>query len=165
MLAVITAACCYFSVGYSYELYGLMCGGYPIEETEGKIIVDGTDFTPLAELAAAGTNGFIIILTLGSYIITETLFIVILSLLLRLTIRKKAAVLSSEVKFPGILIALSSLLAFAAAIVLTDIRMTGYILLLSWQQPLFMMLVYFLPLKKRSRSQVTADGESGLSGQ
>lgn len=143
-----------FSAGYIRELYTLM-NNMEFVQLHGDIIVDGEDFTPLAELAAAGMNSFLVLLSAGVYAVISAVFILLSSVLLRLVaVRKKDTVAEEELKFARRTIAVSSVLAFASGILLSDISMTEYVFALSWQQPLFMWLVYYRGLKKR----VSAEG-------
>lgn len=138
-----------FSVGYIREIYNFMIDGHFIEYP-GKIIVDGSDFTPLADLAVTGVNGMLIFLTAGTDVIISTVFILIFSFLLRVTaIGKNDEVTGSDVIFAKRFIIVSSVLAFIAGILLSNVNLTGYVTALSWQQPLFMMLIYYRALKKR----------------
>lgn len=138
-----------FSVGYIREIYNVMLGENLIKYVD-NINIDGSDFTPLANLAVAGANGAMIFLTIGLSVLFATIFILIFAILLRVTtIRKKDIVTESEVVFTKWLIMVSSVVAFIVGILSTNIKLTGYVIGLSWQQPLFMMLIYYLPLKNR----------------
>lgn len=138
-----------FSVGYIREIYNVMLGENLIEYAD-NVNVDGSDFTPLANLAVAGVNGLTVFVVIGSSILFATIFILILAILLKVTtIRKKDIITESEVVFTKWLITVSSVLAFIVGILSTNIKLIGYIIGLSWQQPLFMMLIYYLPLKNR----------------
>ncbi len=138
-----------FSVGYIREIYNIMLGENLIEYVD-NINIDGSDFTPLANLAVAGVNELTVFLTIGSAVLFATIFILIFAILLRVTtIRKKDIVTESEVVFTKWLIMVSSVLAFIVGILFTNIKLIGYVIGLSWQQPLFMMLIYYLSLKNR----------------
>ena len=138
-----------FSVGYIREIYNVMLGENLIEYVD-NINIDGSDFTPLANLAVAGVNGLTVFLTIGSAVLFATIFILIFAVLLRVTtIRKKDIVMESEVIFTKWFIMVSSILAFMVGILFTNVKLIGYVIGLSWQQPLFMMLIYYLPLKKK----------------
>ncbi len=138
-----------FSVGYIREIYNAMLGENSIEYVD-NIDIDGSDFTPLANLAVAGFNGAMIFLTVVLAVLFATIFILIFAILLRVTtIRKNDIVTESEVVFTKRLIMVSSVAAFIVGIFSTNIKLTEYVIALSWQQPLFMMLIYYLPLKKR----------------
>lgn len=140
-----------FSVGYIREIYNVILGENLIEYVD-NINIDGSDFTSLANLTIAGVNGLTIFLTIGSAILFATIFILIFAILLRVTtIRKKDIVTESEVIFTKWFIIVSSILAFIVGILCTNIKLIGYVIGLSWQQPLFMMLIYYLPLKSRFR--------------
>lgn len=138
-----------FSVGYIREIYNVMLGENLIEYTD-NINIDGSDFTPLANLAVAGANGLMTFFTIVLAVLFATIFILIFAILLRVTtIRKKDMVTESEVVFTKRLIMVSSVLAFIVGILSTNIKLIWYVIGLSWQQPLFMMLIYYLPLKNR----------------
>ncbi|MDE6625861.1 MAG: hypothetical protein K2K56_05785 [Lachnospiraceae bacterium] len=138
-----------FSVGYIRDIYHVMLGENLVEYVD-DMNIDGSDFTPLANLAVAGVNGMMIFLTIGLAVLLATIFILIFAILLRVTtIRKKDIVTESEVVFTKQLIMVSSVLAFIVGILSTDIKLIWYVIGLSWQQPLFMLLIYYLPLKNR----------------
>ncbi|MDE7367273.1 MAG: hypothetical protein K2N24_07955 [Lachnospiraceae bacterium] len=124
--------------------------GENLIEYVDNINIDGSDFTPLANLAVAGVNELTAFLTIGSAVLFATIFILIFAVLLRVTtIRKKDIVTESEVVFTKWLIMVSSVCAFIVGILFTNIKLIGYVIGLSWQQPLFMMLIYYLSLKNR----------------
>ncbi|MDE7294654.1 MAG: hypothetical protein K2N72_09555 [Oscillospiraceae bacterium] len=138
-----------FSVGYVREIYNFIAEDNFIEYP-GEIIVDGSDFTPLADLAVTGVNGMLIALTFGAYVIISTVFILIFSVLLRVVaVRKNDEVTGADVIFVKRFITISSVLAFIAGVLLSNVNLTGYVLALSWQQPLFMLLIYYRALKKK----------------
>ncbi len=156
ILAALSIMCCVFSIGYSREIYALMTGPF-IEDPE-KIIVDGADFTPVAELAVSGANGFIILFSFGSYVMITTIFALISALLSRIfIIRKNYNVTLSDIKFSKWFIIISSVFAFIAGIIMTGIKFIPYAAALSWQQPLFMFLIYYLPLKRKFNEFLKTD--------
>lgn len=148
ILLVITSILnCIFSVGYMIELYHLSLDEHLIEYSD-NINIDGSDFTPFFNLAASGVNGLLIMIIVGFTILLTTIFILIFTILLRVTtIRKKDMVTESEVVFTKRFIIISSILALVIGILSTNIKLILYILCLSWQQPLFMMLIYYRALK------------------
>lgn len=138
-----------FSVGYVREIYNFMVEDNFIEYP-GEIIVDGSDLTPLADLAVTGVNGMLTALTVGADMIISAVFILIFSVLLRvLAVGKNDEVTGAEVRFAKRFIIVSSVLAFIAGVLLSNVNLTGYVLALSWQQPLFMLLIYYRALKKK----------------
>ena len=95
-----------------------------------------------------------ILLVIGLSVLFATILILILAVLLRVTtIRKEDIVTESEVNFTKWFIIISSVLAFIAGILSTDIKLIWYVMGLSWQQPLFMLLIYYLPLKNRFKEE------------
>ncbi|MBD5134689.1 MAG: hypothetical protein HDT39_01810 [Lachnospiraceae bacterium] len=149
LLVTVSALNWIFSVGYIIEIYNLKLGANLIEYAD-NINIDGSDFTTLTNLTIAGVDGFTIFIVIGSYVLVTTIFILIFAILLRVTtIRKKDTVTESEVVFTKRLIMVSSVAAFIAGILSADIKLTVYVIGLSWQQPLFMMLIYYIPLKNR----------------
>lgn len=137
-----------FSVGYIRE-YNVISSQNPLEYKD-EIYMDGSDVTPIANLAIAGVNGFTNILAICVSVLLATILILFFAILLRVTtIRRKDIVTEEEVKFTKWLIIVSSVLAFIVGILSMDTKVIGYVLALSWQQPLFMMLIYYLPLRKR----------------
>ena len=138
-----------YSVGYIRDIYYVMLGENSIEYVD-DINIDGSDFTPFANLAVAGANGMMTLLTIVLAVLFATIFILIFAILLRVTtIRKKDIVTESEVIFTKRFIMVSSILAFIVGLLSTNIKLIGYIIGLSWQQPLFMLLIYYLPLNNR----------------
>ncbi len=149
LLVVVLILDCFFSVSFIGEIYDVMYGENFIEYVD-NINIDGSDFTPLANLTVAGVNGLMDFLTIVLAVLFVTIFTLVLAILLRVTtIRKKDIVMESEVVFTKRFIMVSSVLAFIAGVLYTNIKLVGYAMGLSWQQPLFMMLLYYLPLKKR----------------
>lgn len=149
-----------FSVGYIREIYNLMLDEKFIEYYD-EIYVDGSDFTPLANLMVSGVNGIMIFLNAVFAALISTIFILVFAILLRVTtIRKEDIVEKSEVIFTRRFIIVSSVLALIAGILCTNINLIGYIIGMSWQQPLFMMLIYYLPLQNRfKKGMEIADSE------
>lgn len=148
-----------FSVGYIREIYNFMAEDNFIEYP-GEIIVDGSDFTPLADLAVSGMNGMLIALTFGAYVIISAVFILIFSVLLRvLAVGKNDEVTGADVRFAKRFIIASSVLAFLAGVLLSNVNLAGYVLALSWQQPLFMLLIYYRALKKKQSVDKRETGE------
>lgn len=153
-MVVVLILNCFFSVSFIGEIYDVMYGENFIEYVD-NINIDGSDFTPLANLTVAGVNGLMDLLTIVLAVLFVTIFTLIFAILLRvITIRKKDIVTESEVVFTKRLIMVSSVLAFIVGVLYTNIKLVGYVIGLSWQQPLFMMLLYYLPLKKRFKEGV-----------
>ena len=148
ILLVITSILnCIFSVGYMIELYHLSLDEHLIEYSD-NINIDGSDFTPFFNLAASGVNGLLIMIIVGFTILLTTIFILIFTILLRVTtIRKNDMVTESEVVFTKRFIIISSILVLVIGILSTNIKLILYILCLSWQQPLFMISIYYRALK------------------
>ena len=98
-----------FSIGYIREIYNVMLGKNLIKYVD-NINIDGSDFTPLANLTVAGVNGLTIFLVIGSAVLFATIFILIFAILLRVTtIRKQDIVTESEIIFTKWLIIVSCL--------------------------------------------------------
>lgn len=139
-----------FSVGYSQMIYRLMLDGGFIKPAK-NIFIDGSDFTPIANLMVTGMNGFLYLLNVCLSVLYATIFSCAFAAILRATtIRKTDIVEQSEIKFTKYFIFISSILAFAVGVLLSNIRLTVVVLILSWQQPIFMFLIYFIPLYKRA---------------
>ena len=163
LLVIVSIINWYFSVGYMREIYNLMLGKNLIKKAN-NINIDGSDFTPLANLAVAGANGLLILLTVGTAVLLATIFILIFAILLRVTtIRKTDIVMESEVAFTKSFIVVSSVLAFIVGILSTNIKLIEYVISLSWQQPLFMMLLYYLPLKRQFKKGGEFTHSEGMS--
>lgn len=156
LLIVVSILNWIFSVGYIRNVYNML--NENIIEYADNIIIDGSDFTPLANLAITGLSGLTALFTIGLCVFFATIFILIFAILLRVTtIRKKDLVTESEVIFTRRLIIISSVLAFIVGILSTDINLIWFVIYLSWQQPLFMILIYYLPLNKRFQKGVEID--------
>jgi len=160
LLVIVSILNWIFSVGYIRKIYNLMLDE-PFFEYPDEIYVDGSDFTPLADLMVSGANEIMIFLNAVFAILFSTIVILIFAILLRVTtIRKEDIVAKSEVIFTRRFIIVSSVLAFIAGILCTNIKLIDYIIGLSWQQPLFMMLIYYLPLRNRfKKGMEIADSE------
>ena len=114
-----------FSVGYIRDIYYVLLGENSIEYVD-DINIDGSDFTPFANLAVAGANGMMTLLTIVLAVLFATIFILIFAILLRVTtIRKKDIVAESEVIFTKRFIMVSSILAFIVGILSTNIKLIG----------------------------------------
>lgn len=149
LLVVVSALDWIFSIGSIRAIYNVMAGQFLIEYAD-NVNIDGSDFSPVVNAATAGINVFVILFTIVLAALFVTIFILIFAILLRTTtIGKKDIITESEVIFAKWVIMVSSVYAFIVGIFFSNIRMIGYVIGLSWQQPLFMMLMYYIPLKKR----------------
>lgn len=148
LLIIVSALNWFFSVGYVREVYLSMFTNHMIEYTD-EVIVDGADISPFVNIGIAAVNGFILLIVFV-YVIITAIFIAIFAAVLRAsTIRKTDFVEQSEVKFTKWFIIISSAAAFIASILLSNINLIVYAIAFSWQQPLFMLLIYYLPLRNR----------------
>lgn len=148
VLLIVTSALNWaFSAGYVRELYVFMMEMEFIRPA-GELTVDGEDFSPFAELAFTGVSRVLIHLSAAAYTAVSAVFILIFSLLLRAVTKRLGGVTRADLKFAGRTIAVSSLLAFVAGILLSNTSLLKYVVALSWQQPLFMWLVYYRGVKK-----------------
>ncbi len=161
LLVIVSALNWFFSVGYVRELFLTMFKENLIEYTD-KAIVDGADVSPFINLGVAATNGLVSFIMTISYVIVTAIFIAIFAAIFRAsTIRKTDVVEQSEVNFTKCFIIISSAAAFIVSILVTNISMVTYALALSWQQPLFMFLIYYLPLRNRfKKGQVNTSSDS-----
>ena len=148
LLIIVSALNWFFSVGYVREVYLSMFTNHMIEYAD-EVIVDGADISPFVNIGVAAVNGFILLIVFV-YVIITAIFIAIFAAIFRAaTIRKTDAVEQSEVKFTKWFIIISSIAAFIASILLSNINLIVYAIAFSWQQPLFMLLIYYLPLRNR----------------
>lgn len=148
LLIIVSALNWFFSVGYVREVYLSMFTNHMIEYTD-EVIVDGADISPFVNIGIAAVNGFILLIVFV-YVIITAIFIAIFAAVLRAsTIRKTDIVEQSEVKFTKWFIIISSVAAFIASILFSNINLIVYAIAFSWQQPLFMLLIYYLPLRNR----------------
>lgn len=138
-----------FSVGYIREMQKVLLGK-PLIKYADNIKIDGSDFTPLANLAITGANRLAIFLTMVLDVLVATIFILLFAILLKITtIRKNDIIMESELVFAKWFIIISSVLAFIVGILSANKKLMWYAIGLSWQQPLFMILIYYRSLKKR----------------
>lgn len=138
-----------FSVGYIREMQKVLLGKSLIKYAD-NIKIDGSDFTPLANLAITGANGLAIFFTMVLDVLVATIFILLFAILLKVTtIRKNDIIMESELVFAKCFIIISSVLAFILGILSASKKLTWYAIGLSWQQPLFMILIYYRSLKKQ----------------
>ena len=152
LLVIVSALNWFFSVGYIRELFLTLFKENLIEYAD-EAIVDGADISPFVNLGVAATNGFVSFIMLIGYVFITTIFIAIFAVILRAaTIRKTDVVEQSEVNFAKWFIIISSATAFIVSILVSNISMVIYALTLSWQQPLFMLLIYYLPLRNRFKN-------------
>ncbi|MBQ3161230.1 MAG: hypothetical protein IJC04_03790 [Oscillospiraceae bacterium] len=148
LLIIVSALNWFFSVGYVREVYLSMFTNHMIEYAD-EVIVDGADISPFVNIGVAAVNGFILLIVFV-YVIITAIFIAIFAAVLRLaTIRKTDIIEQSEVNFTKWFIIISSIAAFIVSILVSNINLTLYAIVFSWQQPLFMLLIYYLPLKDR----------------
>ena len=152
VLIIISVINCIFTIGYSYEIYDLI--KEPLIEKTDEMIIDGTDFTAIANLAVTGTNGLIASIITSIYVIITIAVAIILAVIARLIIIKKDSSFEpSEIKFSKYIIVISSVFAFLVSLILTKLSAISFVIALSWQQPLFMLLLYYLPLRQRNINQ------------
>lgn len=138
-----------FSVGYSRELFKLGIENHYFK-SPGNVNIDGADFSALADLAVSGVNGLVVFLVVGFYVFFETLFMGILVFIFKLiTLRKTDVIEQSELAITRRLIIISSILSLLSGILVTNVHLVGYVIALSWQQPFFLFLIYYLALKNR----------------
>lgn len=160
LLVIVSALNWFFSVGYVRELFLTMFKENLIEYAD-EAIVDGADISPFVNLGVAATNGLVSFIMLIGYVFITTTFIAIFAAILRAaTIRKTDIVEQSEVKFTKWFIIISSAAAFIVSILVSNVSMVIYALTLSWQQPLFMLLIYYLPLRnlfKKGQTDIPSD--------
>lgn len=153
LLIIVSALNWFFSVGYVRELYLTMFKDNLIEYTD-EAIVDGADISPFVNLGVAATNGFVAFIMLVFYLFFTIIFTALFAAILRgATIRKTDVVEQSEVKFTKWFIIISSIAAFIVSILVSNVSLIAYAAALCWQQPLFMLLIYYLPLKNRFKKR------------
>lgn len=136
-----------FSAGYVREMFFLMREFDYVRPT-GAFMADGEDISPIVDLVVTGTSRIFIELSSVVYAAVSAVFILIFSLLLRAVTKRLGGVTRADLSFAGRTIAVSSLLAFVAGILLSNTSLLKYVVALSWQQPLFMWLVYYRGIKK-----------------
>ncbi|MBQ5318056.1 MAG: hypothetical protein J6K17_03060 [Oscillospiraceae bacterium] len=163
LLVIVSALDWFFSVGYMREMYLTLSKENLIEYAD-EAIVDGADISPFVNLSVAATNGFVSFIMLIGYVFITTIFIAFFALILRAaTIRKKDVVEHSEIKFTKWFIIISSAAAFIVSILVSNVRFIVYAAALCWQQPVFMLMIYYLPLRNRfknGREEVSPDNSN-----
>ncbi|MCM1494193.1 MAG: hypothetical protein NC089_00155 [Bacteroides sp.] len=142
----------YFSIGYSYEVYGT---GSALSNPSGthEIVVDNEDFTPLVMLFGYGINGFLSFFMQGMYAIIILIVSVLFILPFRLIgLNKKRKITQKEYaiykdSFIGI---------FGLALMISAIltRFTGLLTIFLYNGiwAVFVWLFVLLPAKKLVKS-------------
>ena len=147
ILAVILLFLAYFAAGSAYGIYNT--GKMEQYLNSGEITIDGTDFTPIFDLAGYGVTSFIGFMTSVAYGIIISVLSLILIIPLRLiAIRKDLTISEHEKRATKWLFI--SILALSVMIVLV-ITQGGVIIplliyTLTWSLPAF--LIYVLPVAK-----------------
>jgi len=140
----------FFSVGYAWEIGQSMLENHMIARPDG-VIIDGADFTPLANIMVDGANGLFVLVVAGIYA-AVTLIVAFLTAIIMWfwLIRRAKTIAKEETVFARNVIVASSVVAFLLGIALTNIHLVGNIILVFWQQPLFMLLIYYIPMERKA---------------
>lgn len=148
ILTLIFIILSYWTAGSAYGIY--TAGKVEQSINSGEVTIDGTDFTPMFDLAGYGANSFIGFITSVAYgivIIVLSLFIIIPFRLIAL--RKDSFIFEQEKR--ATIWIFVSIMALSTIIVLVITRGSAIIPLLiytlTWALPSF--LIYVLPVLKR----------------
>lgn len=140
----------YFSVGFAWEIGQSMLETHMIQRPDG-VIIDGADFTPLANIMVDGTNGLFLLVVVGIYALITFVVALLTALIMWFwLVRKTEKIAKEEAVFARNVIVTVSVASLLLGIVHTNIHLVGIICLLFWQQPLLMLLIYYLPMESRA---------------
>lgn len=108
---ILLLICCYFAVGYCYEIGGQ---NIPyIETTNNDIYIDGSDFTPIMNVLAYGVNGILGFITVGIHIIVISVVgLILLSVFCIIALRKTSVISQQEYRLYRYLEMIKLILAF-----------------------------------------------------
>ncbi|MBO4982340.1 MAG: hypothetical protein J6C84_10720 [Lachnospiraceae bacterium] len=138
---VILVVLCYFSVGYSYELYGIGLENINMNNVEAN--VDGADFSPFIMLMGYGVNG--ILATINTVVYAVVVMILGLILLLPFCfvgLSKKRNVTIEEYKIYKNVAIVTYVVAFLIGCILT--RFTGVLILFFYNTIWFTEVLIFV---------------------
>ncbi len=138
----------------SAALYAAECAqpGQPVSAPDSPVYVDGSDFTPLIELAVFSANGLFSSFLLIVYFAAMTVFSVILLIPFRyISVRKFTVVSPSEPKATLAVILAGAALTILAVMIFRGASAIPLVLLLLIPPLLIEILMYWLTLLFRSR--------------
>ncbi len=122
--------------------------GQQIDYVE-NMTVDGSDFTPIANLFVAGTNGFLQFLTSVLAVIAIVIISLILLIPWRLiAIRKDSEISKKEPEIAKAILVLFVVITPVTGFILTHLTFDFSVLLLTLIPALFLLVLSVLPLKK-----------------
>ena len=121
LFIVILLMICYFSVGYTYEIFNTNLESTFIDTARtDSVIIDGTDFTPMFRLFGNGLNSFFEFVTYVIYAVILLLISLFFLLPLRLIgIKKNTRITNQEKKITCSVFAGFLLLSVITGLILT----------------------------------------------
>lgn len=146
---VILVLLCYFSVGYSYELYGTSLENLGRNNVE--VNIDGADFSPIIMLIGYGANGILITLLTGVYAVVIAIVGLILLLPFCLIgLSKKRNVTIEEYRIYKNVAIVAYVAAFLVGCVLT--HFTGLLTLIFYNTIWFVEVLLFVIIVAKIRT-------------
>lgn len=149
---VILVILCYFSVGYSYELYGTSLENINMNNVE--VNIDGADFSTIIMLMGYGANG--ILATINTVVYAVVISIVGLIFLLPfcfIGLGKKRNVTIEEHKTYKNVAIVTYVVAFLIGCILT--HFTGVLILFFYNTIWFVEVLIFVIMVAKKRTNVS----------
>lgn len=145
------------AVSYVSEIFSYQPEVKPVRD----MYIDGSNFTPLANLAVNGFNGFTYILTFVLSV-AAVIFVGIILLVpfLLISLRKTAVIHDVEPLYAKGIILIGMLLTFAGCLLVSQFSLIIIDIILTMIPALLMLLLYYLPLKNRLKKQISNKVES-----
>lgn len=133
-----------------YEIFNYQ----PMEKPADKYIyVDGEDFSPFADMAAAGLNGAMYMLTCTMSVVAIFVFgIIMLVPFLLIALRKTAIVPDIEVQYAKKLIGIMALLTFVICLIVSHFSQISIDIVFASLPMLLMLLFYYLPVRLKMKN-------------
>lgn len=134
----------------------------PEFQTDGSIYVDGTDFTPLAQLGGEILNGALSLLALGaSFLVTAVISAVLLVPFRFIAVRKDSILTRIEARGTLIVILVCTAVSLISAAIFGGAGCMVVALVLMIPQLLLSVLMYWLCIFLRSRRQDSVSRDCG----
>lgn len=125
----------------------------PEVQAVDNLYVDGSDFTPIANLAIDGMNSFIYVLTFVVSVVAIFVFGILMLLpFLFIALRKTAVIHETELQYAKKLIWATALFSFLICLIVSRFSLILIDILFVFLPMVLMVLFYYLPLKLRIKS-------------
>ena len=151
ILALIAAWCTYATIAYVYEIWNLdLQNGMVDVKRMGPILIDGSDFTGLFQLAGAGANGLLLFWVYVAYTVAITLMSAVpMFFYWLIAIRRAKDVAADEPELARHICGIGAVISFIAGIVITGFhsRMPAVWFTLCWAVWSFLLVI--IPLRKQ----------------